>query len=292
LRIASQSWFYLAALLLVSQLAKSATVKVRPAEIQDVLANPGMGIQTFQRYNGDSLNPGVEWSEEGPTQVLTPPAEKPDFPVSSVAYCRWHWSVLEPTQGKVRWEIIDLALHEARRHRQRLAIRLMPYDPKHALPQWYRESGARRANSDSSKDGKMWQPDFSDPLYFKYWSALIAEAGKRYDGHPDLDSIDISTVGYWGRGLERLYARLRGATQADKCLPEGFSKNTFAHELRPTGRPGIRDSARYWLALRLCGRYASGMGPHVRFLPEADRKDRHAGRLEERAGLHGGVRCS
>jgi hypothetical protein len=120
--------------------------------------------------------------------------------VSTVAYCRWHWATLEPEQGRVRWEIIDLALEQARQHGQRLMIRLMPYDPKHPLPDWYRKSGARRANNDSSKDGKIWQPDFSDPLYFKYWSAVAIEAGKRYDGHPDLDSVDISTVGYWGEG--------------------------------------------------------------------------------------------
>lgn len=78
-------------------------------------------------------------------------------------------------------------------------IRLMPYDPKHPLPEWHRKSGARSANSDSSKDGKIWQPDFSDPLYFKYWSAVVIDAGKRYDGHPDLDSVDISTVGTGAR---------------------------------------------------------------------------------------------
>jgi hypothetical protein len=176
------------------------TTIVRPVEIRDVLTNPGMGIQTFQRYNGDELNPGVEWSEEGPIKILTPPSSRPDFPMSTVAYCRWHWSTLEPEQGKVRWDIIDLALAQAHQHGQRLAMRLMPYDPKHALPEWYRNSGARRANSDSSKDGKIWQPDFSDPLYYKYWSTLIRQAGERYDGHPDLDSVDISTVGYWGEG--------------------------------------------------------------------------------------------
>jgi hypothetical protein len=180
--------------------AKSATVVVRPAEIHDVLTNPGMGIQTFQRYNGDALNPGVEWSEAGPVQKLTPPKVKPEFPNSTVAYIRWHWATLEPKQGEVRWDIIDLALAEARRQGQRLAIRLMPYDPKHPLPEWYQKSGARRANSDSSKDGNIWQPDFSDPVYFKDWSAIVIEAGKRYDGHPDLDSVDISTVGYWGEG--------------------------------------------------------------------------------------------
>ncbi len=173
---------------------------MRPVEIRDVLINPGMGIETFQRYNGDVLNPGVEWSEEGPVKPLVAAARKPDFPPSTVAYCRWHWATLEPEQGQVKWEIIDLALQQARLHHQRLMIRLMPYDPKHPLPEWYRKSGARRANSDSSKDGKIWQPDFSDPLYFKYWSAIVIEAAKRYDGHPDLDSVDISTVGYWGEG--------------------------------------------------------------------------------------------
>src|SRR5260370_38400547 len=49
-------------------------------------------------------------------------------------------------------------------------------------------------------DGEIWQPDFSDPLYLKYWGELVAEAGKRYDGNPYLDSVDISSVGYWGEG--------------------------------------------------------------------------------------------
>src|ERR1035437_9578725 len=181
-------------------LAQDPTTIVRPVETQEVLVNPGMGIQTFQRYNGDARNAGVKWSEAGPVSRLEVPAEAPDFPKASVDYCRWHWETLEPEQGKVRWEIIDLALAEARRHGQRLMIRLMPYDPEHPLPKWYRESGARRANSASSKDADIWQPDFSDPLYLKYWGALVAEAGKRYDGHPDLDSVDISTVGYWGEG--------------------------------------------------------------------------------------------
>jgi hypothetical protein len=181
-------------------LAQEQTTIVRPVETQDVLVNPDMGIQTFERYNGDSLNAGVNWSEEGPVRPLVAPAVKPDFPLSTVAYCRWFWEALEPEQGKVRWEIIDLALAEARRHGQRLAIRLAPYDEGHPLPKWYRESGARRLNSDSSKDGKIWQPDSSDPLYSKTWGTLVTEAGRRYDGHPDLESVDISTGGYWGEG--------------------------------------------------------------------------------------------
>src|SRR4051812_26720884 len=175
-------------------------VVVRPKEIQDVLVNPGMGITTFQRFNGQEPNPPLKWSELGPEKKLPPAASKPDFPDTSVSYCRWYWNVLEPEQGKFNWKIVDLAIEEARAHGQTLAIRLMPYSNQDPLPEWFRASGAKRANKDSDKDGKIWQPDFSDPLFLKYWGELVAQAGKRYDGNPYLDSVDISSVGYWGEG--------------------------------------------------------------------------------------------
>jgi hypothetical protein len=76
----------------------------------------------------------------------------------------------------------------------------MPYDGGHPLPDWYRKSGARRANDDKDPVWKAWAPDAEDPLYMKYWGGFILAAGARYDGHPYLDSVDISTVGYWGEG--------------------------------------------------------------------------------------------
>ena len=179
--------------------AQTEMTIVRPKPIDDVLVNPGMGIETFQRFNGQALNAALGWSEEGPTAKLSEATSPPDFPASSISYCRWFWQELEPEQGKVRWEIIDQALSEARAHGQALAIRLMPYDQKHPLPVWYQNSGARRADRPTDKDGDIWQPDFSNPLYLKYWGA-VAAAGSRYDGHPDLDSVDISSVGYWGEG--------------------------------------------------------------------------------------------
>jgi len=127
------------------------TVVVHPKLIPDVLVNPGMGIQTFQRYNGDALNTGVKWSEEGPTETLTAPANPVDFPPSTIAYCRWFWETLEPEQGRLRWDIIDRALADAAKHGQQLAIRLMPYDQKHPLPKWYQTSGAKRINREGDK---------------------------------------------------------------------------------------------------------------------------------------------
>jgi len=132
--------------LLVIPAAAQETVIDRPKPIDDVLVNPGIGIETFQRFNGQTLNAGVGWSEEGPTAKLREGSPAPDFPGSSISYCRWFWQELEPEHGKVRWGIIDQALSEAHAHGQALAIRLMPYDQKHPLPVWYQNSGSRRAN--------------------------------------------------------------------------------------------------------------------------------------------------
>ena len=185
----------LAALTLASAAWGQNTV-IHPTRVPEILVNPGMGIQTFQRYNGDLLNAGVQWSEDGPTGPLAAGAP-PDFPKSTISYCRWFWATLEPAKGDVKWSILDRALGEAARHGQTLAIRLMPYDQKHPLPEWYRKSGARRANAEGQP---LWEPDFSDPLYLQHWSELVRAAGKRYDGDPRLDSVDISSIGYWGEG--------------------------------------------------------------------------------------------
>ena len=79
----------LAALTLASAAWGQNTV-IHPARVPDVLVNPGMGIQTFQRYNGDPLNADVKWSEEGPVGPLAV-GPSPDFPKSTISYCRWFW---------------------------------------------------------------------------------------------------------------------------------------------------------------------------------------------------------
>ena len=180
--------------------AQRNTVIVRPKPIDDVLQNPNTGITTFNRFNGQTTNPPLKWSEIGPVEKVPQAASKPDFPDTTIAYLRWYWNALEPERGKYRWDIVDLALQEARTHGQTLAIRLMPYSNQDPLPSWYASTGARRANKPTDKDGAIWQPDFSDPIYLKLWGELVAEAGRRYNGNPYLDSVDISSVGYWGEG--------------------------------------------------------------------------------------------
>ena len=223
--------------LIAGALALSAqTVIVRPKVTDELLANPGMGIQTFQRFAGQAIYPGKKWSEVGPEAAIADPAERVDFPPSTVAYVRWFWSQLEPKRGEYRWEIIDSALDEARKHAQTVMIRMMPYDQDHPLPEWYRNSGARRANKPEDKDGKIWSPDGDDPLYARTWNELVRRAGERYDGHPFLDSVDISTVGYWGEGWGPYLPELRVQLELVDAYFEAFlrtPKLVNFDELRP-----------------------------------------------------------
>src|SRR5437899_5318350 len=92
--------------------AQSNVIVVRPKEIHDVLVNPGMGITTFQRFNGQEPNPPLKWSEVGPDTKLPQAATRPDFPETSVSYCRWYWNVLEPEPGKFNLVIVDLQIAE------------------------------------------------------------------------------------------------------------------------------------------------------------------------------------
>ncbi len=71
-------------LLMIGSAAAQSTV-VRPKKIDDVLVNPGMGIQTFQRYNRQAIYPGPQWSEVGPDAKVEDAPGKVDFPDSSVA---------------------------------------------------------------------------------------------------------------------------------------------------------------------------------------------------------------
>src|SRR5258708_9658812 len=84
-------------------MAQQNVVVVRPKEIHDVLVNPGMGITTFQRFNGQEPNPPLKWSEVVPVPNLPAAATRPDFPETSVSYCTWYSILLHPAPGNFNW---------------------------------------------------------------------------------------------------------------------------------------------------------------------------------------------
>ena len=161
------------------------TLVVEPVEIDEVLVNPGMGFTTFYSFNHDEINA--------------------NHPECSIVYFRWYWDVLEPEDGKVNFAMIDSILELCRERGQKLAFRVMcqnghevadkSADDRMEVPRWYKDSGASGFHY---PDGKRWMPDYDSEVFFEKHGRLIRALAERYDGHPDIDHVDIGSIGHWG----------------------------------------------------------------------------------------------
>ena len=176
------------------------TIKVYPKESKELLLNPGIGFTTFQRFNGDTLNAGMGWTEGFPIvyQDFDGSLENKNYPQTTIAYFRVYWRYLETKPGVYKWDILDKALKTAAERGQTLMLRIAPYggEENEDVPEWYRKIIGKEKNIISKK----WQVDSENPAYVRYFGEMVAAFGQRYDGHPDLEAVDISFIGYWGEG--------------------------------------------------------------------------------------------
>ncbi len=186
---------------------------VRPALIDDVLVNPGIGFTTFQRFNGDALNEGKKWTEGFPIvyQPDTGSRVNVNHPATSIAYLRVYWRYIQPEKDVYRWDLIDEAMAVARRRGQTLMLRVAPHgtcgNKAEDVPDWFRRlvGDDRSWVTDEWMDRK-WMVDNRSPLYVEHFGRFIRAMGQRYNGHPDLESVDVAVVGAWGEseGIDRL----------------------------------------------------------------------------------------
>jgi hypothetical protein len=77
-------------------------------------------------------------------------------------------------------------------------LRIAPYGTgeERDVPSWYRAL----VGAETDLPVKKWQTDPEDPRYLEHFGGMIRALGARYDGHPDLESVDLSIVGAWGEG--------------------------------------------------------------------------------------------
>jgi hypothetical protein len=162
--------------------AGARIVAVVPEETDAILANPGMGWETFHRTCQEDRN-------------------LPAWIPSTVQYARWGWGVLEPKPGEIDFAFLDNVLRETRAAGQKLAFRVMccsttrgrPYQPA-----WLSEAGGRVLECTYHNASGFRIPDLDDPATLKMHLDFIRRLGRRYDGHPDLDHVDLGSVGWWG----------------------------------------------------------------------------------------------
>src|SRR5690606_41390878 len=104
-----------------------------------------------------------------------------------------------------QWEFIDALLKLAHQRVQTLMLRVSPYKWRAELdvPVWYREVVGGKSPDQRTTTGfahEKWVVDPEDPRYAEYYGGLIRARGNRYDGHADLESVDVSAVGGAGEG--------------------------------------------------------------------------------------------
>ena len=161
-------------------------------EYTGFLKIPGVGFQTFFRFE-----------DEDPSLQQMPFR-------SGSAYFRWMWVELEPQEGVYNWDLIDSHLARARENGQTLEFRVMLEYPaafKVGIPQWLVDKGVNMRWT-NCEDHDYYSPDLEDPIIKEYHIKLIQALGERYDGHPDLGSVDIGSVGLWGEWHEYCHPEL------------------------------------------------------------------------------------
>lgn len=162
--------------------ADDGWITVNPVETDRILANPGMGWQTFH-------------------QTKTQDKNLPAWIPSTVHYARWGWGTLEPEPGRLDPDFLDGVLKATRDAGQTLAFRVMccstyPRQPYH--PRWLPNIGGKVVKTRYGSGPELEVPVLDDPPVLAAHLDFIRRLGARYDGHPDIDHIDLGSVGWWG----------------------------------------------------------------------------------------------
>lgn len=187
----------------------SADIEVLPVESTAQLQTRGVGIQDFiirmptdQQLENCSFGSAYE-------------SNNPLDPKVGSIYIRMLWQHFEPEEGEYAWDKLDRVLECANEANKSVDLRLKLTYPGHkecseseliddpgciaydTLPAWLLEQ-VNTHTTDVFADAEYEMPDWNDSVFIEKHEALIKALGERYNGHPDLNSVDIGSVGAWG----------------------------------------------------------------------------------------------
>jgi hypothetical protein len=179
-------------------------VVVRPVDTGAALVNPGMGW-TLHFYSNMIENYG---SKLEPSDTLD------DWPGLATIYLRVPWSYLEPKEGEFNWALLDTPAQRWIARGKTIALRISCSESwiRYATPKWVQDAGAKGVEFDFGKGprvgGRLWDPDYLDPVFLAKLDHFLAALARRYDGNPNVAFIDVGSFGMWGEGHTGFSSRL------------------------------------------------------------------------------------
>ena len=159
--------------------------------------NNSLQETVFQEVHTLFSNPGQGWMGGVPFH-------------GPVEYYRFNWEDIEPQKGQFNWNLIEDRLARLQKTGGSLSMRVMTASAHskgyYSSPKWLFDLGCKGyeyeiKDNDATSGGKhilRIEPDYSDAIYLAEHKAFITELGKRYDGHPNLEFLDIGSYGIWG----------------------------------------------------------------------------------------------
>lgn len=183
-------------LTLLAAVGADELVRCRLADNEAELRNPGMGW-VLHYYDNVPANYG---SRLAPSDTLA------DWPGLGASYLRIPWAWIEPTEGELRWSVLDTPLQRYAATGLPAGLRISCSESwtEYGTPEWVRLAGAQgyrfRPGKGIIEDGPFWEPDYDDPVFLAKLEVFVQALARRYDGNPAVAFVDVGSFGVWGEG--------------------------------------------------------------------------------------------
>lgn len=161
---------------------------------------------------------GYTWEENGPAlpvqcgrETLEQAVEKmASLPFVDVLYIRCDWRDVQSAAGRLNLSPVwEATLDAAKRHNLGVGFRVQLSSPniepaKLSLPDFLREKipivniGGKSKAHHTSFD--FYEPRYDHPEFQKAFAELNDLLAERFDGHPQLEFMDLMIYGFWGEG--------------------------------------------------------------------------------------------
>lgn len=169
-------------------------------------------MKKFQYKQSDRvvINPCKGWL------LTTPDAAtlegSPIVPYGSVGYCTFFWKNIEPEEGVYNWQILDTFIDSFAKIGKRVCfgIEFFASGGHEGVPEFVYEAGAGWQmldfyNNISRKSTAMRIPEHDDPILLEKYTDFLDALAARYDGNPNIEFIDMRSLGNWGEGHSILW---------------------------------------------------------------------------------------